>query len=105
MEEFYFGTGGLVKAYSEAAIGSLKISETKEIKIGILMKVTMDYSNLEPFKYFCRKNEIIIQKEEFFDNVVLYIKLTYEKEKMILENKLENSFIISKAEKIQEIYI
>lgn len=69
------------------------------------MKVVLKYSQLESFKYFCRKHNVIVEKEEFLENVILYIKTSYENEKLILENNEEFSFKIEDAEKLQEIYI
>ena len=56
------GTGGLVRAYSEATQQAIEKS-TKVIKvIGIEMTIELDYSNLEKFKYYCKNNNINIKK-------------------------------------------
>lgn len=99
------GTGGLVKAYSEATMRALEQAEVKEKKLGLLMRVTLDYSELEAFRYFCKKRNIMIEKEEFLENVVLYIKTTYENSDLLLEKNKELSFKIAKIDVIQEIYI
>ena len=54
------GTGGLVRAYSEATQQAIEKS-TKVIKvIGREMIIELDYSNLEKFKYYCKNNNINI---------------------------------------------
>ena len=54
------GTGGLVKAYSEA---TQKVIEKSEIVIeeeGIELEIELNYKDLENFKYYCNKNNINI---------------------------------------------
>lgn len=99
------GTGGLVKAYSEAAMCAVEQAEIRKRELGLFMRVTLDYSELEAFRYFCKKRNIFIEKEEFLENVVLYIKITHENANLLLEKKEELSFKISKTDVIQEIYI
>ena len=51
------GTGGLVKAYSEA---TQKVIEKSEIVIeeeGIELEIELNYKDLENFKYYCNKNK------------------------------------------------
>ncbi len=53
------GTGGLVRAYSEAIMEAINISEKIEKCIGYEAEVEIDYNNLEIFKYYCKINNII----------------------------------------------
>lgn len=80
------GTGGLVRAYSEAtqkAIEkSIKITKVK----GIQIKVELDYSNLESFKYYCKNNEINIEKIDYFENVVLNVEMEENRKSTFLED-------------------
>ena len=99
------GTGGLVKAYSESAMNVINEAKIRTRMLGYLMKITIEYSELEAFRYFCKKRNILIEKEEFFENVVLYIKISHENRKNLLEKKEEYGFKISKVDVIQEIYI
>lgn len=54
------GTGGLVKAYSDTLLLAIEKSEKTEKILGIEAQVTLDYNNLETFKYYCKKNNINI---------------------------------------------
>lgn len=99
------GTGGLVKAYSESASRAIEKSGIIEKKLGVLMKVILNYSELEGFYYFCRKRNIIIEKEEFLDRVMLYIKISYENAEILIKKRQELSFKIIKIDVIQEIYV
>ena len=55
-DRILLGTGGLVRAYSEATQQAIE----KSIKIkkvqGIEIEVGLDYANLDIFKYYCKKN-------------------------------------------------
>ena len=54
------GTGGLVRAYSDATqMAIAKSVKVQKVK-GIEIKVELEYSNLEIFKYYCKNKEIII---------------------------------------------
>ena len=91
------GTGGLVRAYSDSL--QKAIEESKKIKkcLGIELKVTLDYPNLEEFKYYCRNNEIQIVKTEYLEDVVCNIELQID-----VKNKLLNDFGTKKV-KLKEI--
>ena len=54
------GTGGLVRAYSDATFEAINFAEKIEECIGLEAEVELDYNNLETFKYYCKKNDIYI---------------------------------------------
>lgn len=87
------GTGGLVRAYSEATQQAIEKS-TKVIKvIGREMIIELDYSNLEKFKYYCKNNNINIKKIDYMGNIILKIEMEESvKEKIIddIKNKKLN---------------
>ena len=96
------GTGGLVRAYSEATQQAIEKS-TKVIKvIGIEMTIELDYSNLEKFKYYCKNNNINIKKSDYMDNIILKIEMEESvKEKIIddIKNKKLNIQNFSEGER------
>ena len=96
------GTGGLVRAYSEATQQAIEKS-TKVIKvIGIEMTIELDYSNLEKFKYYCKNNNINIKKIDYMDNIILKIEMEEGvKEKIIddIKNKKLNIQNFSEGER------
>ena len=60
------GTGGLVKAYSEA---TQKVIEKSEIVIeeeGIELEIELNYKDLENFKYYCNIMFIILQRRKLY---------------------------------------
>ena len=96
------GTGGLVRAYSEATQQDIEKS-TKVIKvIGREMIIELDYSNLEKFKYYCKNNNINIKKIDYMDNIILKIEMEESvKEKIIddIKNKKLNIQNFSEGER------
>ena len=78
------GTGGLVRAYSDAT----KMAIAKSVKVqkvkGIEIKVELEYSNLEIFKYYCKNKEINIVKLEYGENIMANLEM---------EENIKNTFL------------
>lgn len=80
------GTGGLVRAYSDATQLAIEIS-TKVIKVkGIEINVGLEYSDLEVFKYYCRNNDINIKNIEYGENVILKTEMEENRKKVFLND-------------------
>ena len=97
------GTGGLVKAYSEATKNALEKAEITKIEEGFLYKIEIKYSDLENFQYFIKNNDASIIKEEYFENVFLHIFMPKNKIECLKSEKI-NSFNIIKMEKQEKMY-
>lgn len=98
------GTGGLVKAYSEACNKALQISKIINIESGYLYKIILQYKEIGRFKHFCDLNTINITKESYLENIELNVELTNEKIKLIEKcNNIE--FETIKIEKIKNVFI
>ena len=69
------GTGGLVRAYSDATLNAIEISEMVEKCIGIEAEIELDYNNLESFKYYCKKNNIYIKDYDYSEKIICKIQL------------------------------
>ena len=96
------GTGGLVKAYSSACTLGIEKTGIIEKSIGELYKIEIDYADIDKFKYFAKNNNIIIQKEEYLENVILEIAI---KEQNILKNIMQKDINVKKTEFIKKIYV
>ena len=69
------GTGGLVRAYSEA---TLKVIENSNIVCqseGWQFEIEIEYKEVENFKYYCKNNEINIINMEYLENIICKIEL------------------------------
>lgn len=96
------GTGGLVKAYSEACSLGIENSGIIEKKLLNVYKIEIKYSDIDKFKYFAKNNNIIILKEEYLENVILEIG-TNEKEEL---NKIdEKEKIVRNIQFLKEMYM
>ena len=80
------GTGGLVRAYSDATIEAIENSEKVEKCLGQEASVEIDYNNLENFKYYCRKNNIFIKDTIFSTTIICKIEIEDENTKRLLED-------------------
>ena len=81
------GTGGLVRAYSEATTKAIDKAEKIKKTSGSEMEVIVEYSEYEKFKYYCKKNDIIIIKTDYSENIICKIQL-----KEVVKAKLISDF-------------
>lgn len=80
------GTGGLVRAYSEATLNAIDNSEIVQKVIGWQAQTKLDYNNLETFKYYCRKNNINIVDIEYLDTIICKIEVEESKKSRLLND-------------------
>lgn len=80
------GTGGLVRAYSEATQKVIEKSEIVIMTNGVEIEVKLEYSNLDIFKYYCKNNDINITNIQYLDDIIIKVEMeTYVKDKMLKE--------------------
>ena len=72
------GTGGLVRAYSDATIKVINSATIAKETIGLEAEVEIEYAQLEGFKYYCNKNNIRIVNVAYEDNIKCYVEVTKE---------------------------
>lgn len=98
------GTGGLTRAYSNAANSVIeKCNIIKEEK-GLEAIIELDYSENDKFKYYCEKNNIRITNIEYNENIKYNIELNDEEyNKLTLKNKTNNVNLLFNVKKIEII--
>lgn len=101
------GTGGLIRAYTEAALKVVEKSNIVEQEIGYEVKVTINYQDIDKFRYFCNKNNIKIVNMVYNEYVECIVEMTDEEKSNILNgNKYdERSINIIKFEIMNEKFI
>ena len=99
------GTGGLVRAYSNSLIEAIGKSEKQEKCLGNEIKLKIEYSEFENFKYYCKKNKINIINIEYSENIVCNIELDASKKEKLLEDYREKKINISKINSLSIKYI
>lgn len=85
------GTGGLTKAYSEAAGKVIEQSELIQKEPGMEVELEIDYNDNEKFKYYCQKNNVNIIKIEYTENILYKIELNEKEYKKIEERNKTNN--------------
>ena len=99
------GTGGLVRAYSDALKKALDNSKIIQKDLGLEACLEVAYPDLEKLKYYLKQNEIRIVDSEYLENIKLKIETTNEKLNKIKSNENELGFHIMNIEIIREKYI
>ncbi len=92
------GTGGLVRAYTRATESALEEANFLTMKIGVEAKVILSYDSVENFRYYARKNNINIIKEEYSDNVEFLIEISKEILERILKDIDSSSIKLTKID-------
>ena len=75
------GTGGLVRAYSDATIKSLENAKVIIQTKGYLINVVIEYKDLEKFKYYCRMHGIIIVNTVYENNIICTMEIIKKRTK------------------------
>ena len=99
------GTGGLVRAYSDATQKAIDTAKKSEIILGVEYEVKVDYSNLEKLKYYAKTNNINISNTEFQNDILCTLQIANEKESKFLEDIEKKNLNIIEYKKICEKYI
>lgn len=86
------GTGGLVRAYSEAT--NLVIQKSKLVckTEGFEITLKLEYSNLDMFSYYCKNNNIKILNIEYAENISIKIEMETDKKEILMKD-IENKKI------------
>ena len=95
------GTGGLVRAYSEATSKAIEEAEILECIEGEKFEVNIQYSEFEILKHYCLKNSINILNEKYQKDVICELEV-YDINQFLkdIENRKINLIIIKKLGKI-----
>ena len=62
------GTGGLARAYAEAARRAIDDSDIEKTEVGCPYKISVDYSNGAAIENYFRKNDIFIEEINYTDS-------------------------------------
>lgn len=90
------GTGGLLRAYSEATIQAIEKAEFVREEVGYEVELTIEYQELEKLQYECQKKGISITKIEYEEKVKCIAEMTLEEKERIEQQKEEKNLRIGK---------
>lgn len=99
------GTGGLVRAYSEATNVALEKAKIIQKDLGIEASLEIEYSELQKLKYYFEQNEIKIINQEFEEKIKIVFEIGKEKFENMLNNKENMNFNFSDLIAIRTKYI
>lgn len=99
------GTGGLVRAYSDATAEALRGSNIIEMVNGYEMELEIEYRDLELFKYYCKMKKIEISHVEYLNNIRIRIELEKNQKEELIETKNSLKFEIKKWRIVSGRYI
>lgn len=80
------GTGGLVRAYSDATLEAIDNAEKVEKCMGQEAEVEIEYNNLENFKHYCKINNIFIGDFVYSDIIFCKIQLQESSKSRLIDD-------------------
>lgn len=98
------GTGGLVRAYSDATLKAIDEAGIGVQKFGYELEIIIEYKELEKFKYYCKKHNINISQIVYENNIICIVELTNEEKEELLKNEQKDVQIL-KYTVLEEKYI
>lgn len=98
------GTGGLVRAYSQATENAIKKSTLVNKVKGLEVEIITEYKELEKIKYFCRIKNINISDIKYNEDVTINLELK-EEDRSLLEDNKNLNFNIKNYRVVKERYI
>ena len=99
------GTGGLVRAYSDATLKALEKTEYIDKILGYKVKICVEYDNLEKFKYYAGKSSLKIINLEYMENIEIIVEIKKDEIEKITNINNEKLFKILKYDILEEKYI
>lgn len=99
------GTGGLVRAYSDATQEAIKKCKINLMVKGIQIELTIHYNDFEIFKHYCTNNNIKIVNIEYSEDIILKIEMEKNRKQEIMNYIETKRLKVKNINEIQEKYI
>lgn len=98
------GTGGLVRAYTQAAQAGMAASVIRTMRYGELLSITTDYNGIGRIQYLLGMRKIMIEEPVYTDVVTLKVKVPYEEAEALRKEITEATAGKAQIEKIDSLY-
>ena len=98
------GTGGLVRAYSEAAREGIRHCQVMDKIRGIRVRLTGEYTDLGKLQYLLAQNKVHVLDTEYTDKVAVTALFPLEDSEKLQEIITESTSGRVGIEKIEELY-
>ena len=99
------GTGGLVRAYSDATIKAIENAEIVSKVLGNIVNIEIEYKDLNNLKYYLKNENINIDDTVYNEKIIVKIELTDEELKKIKDLVNERKLSINKINVMTKKYI
>ncbi len=99
------GTGGLLRAYTDATKKALEEAELVDKVKGYEAKIQVDYNSLEALKYYLEKENIKVVNIEYLEKIEVTINVPNEKINNFTNNYNNKNFQIINFEIKKEKFI
>ncbi len=99
------GTGGLVRAYTQATQAGMAESDIRTMRRGVVLNITTDYNGIGKIQYIMGRRKITIEAPEYTDVVSLKVKIPYEEEEEVSKEITEATAGKAQIEKVDSVYI
>lgn len=93
------GTGGLVKAYSDATKEAIEDAKEVEKEDGYVIEVILGYEEQKNFEYLCEKNKITIISKEFAEKIKNMLEISEKRYQETFQANEANQWEIRIKEK------
>ena len=99
------GTGGLVRAYQNSLLLSIEKSNKVTKCLGEYLEVTLDYSDFDSFKYYCKNNKINIIETSYQENIICKIELEEDRKAKLMDDFETKKINLTNIKELYKKYI
>ncbi len=99
------GTGGLVRAYTEAAKQAIEKTKIIDIQQGEELELEIDYDKFEKFQHYCQVNNIIIKNVDYIQNIICKIQVGIKIKETLLCEEIKRQYNIKNIKILGNVYI
>ena len=99
------GTGGLVRAYQNSLMLAIENSNKVTKVLGEYLEVTLEYSDFENFKYYCKNNKINIVETSYLENIICKIELEENRKTKLMKDFETKNINLTNIKELYKKYI
>ena len=98
------GTGGLVRAYTQALQPGLAASRIVTMRYGVRLMLVTDYNGIGKIQYLLSQRNLAIDSSEYTDIVRLILTVPYEEKEEVCKELIESTSGKVKIEELEKFY-
>ncbi|MBQ8592265.1 MAG: YigZ family protein [Lachnospiraceae bacterium] len=98
------GTGGLVRAYTQAVQAGIAACEVAVMTYGALLRLQTDYNGIGKIQYLCAQRNIQIKNSEYTQDVIVDVLVTEEQKDAFIKELTEATNGRIKIDELEKLY-